>query len=91
MTKNVSYKHCVCDFCGDEVDVNMSLPLPKHWDHIKVSAWTEADLCNTCLKQLVRLIDKLKTGEISLVDIGCAEAGEQHEQNKSPVGRAGGD
>ena len=73
MTKNVNYKQCVCDFCKDEMDINQSLPLPNEWEHIKIGVWIEADLCRTCVKQLYRLVNSLKEGKTSLVELGFAE------------------
>lgn len=59
MTRNVSYKECVCDICNRVEYVAMSAVLPKEWKYVQIGMNTY-DVCPWCLTAIDMAIEDIK-------------------------------
>lgn len=59
MTRNVSYKECVCDICGRVDAISMSAVLPKDWENFKIGM-KAYDVCPWCFTEIDMAIEDLK-------------------------------
>ncbi len=61
MIRNVAYKECICDGCGDAECISIDSYIPQNWGRIRIGE-RDGDLCGTCFTKVCDYLESLNEG-----------------------------
>ena len=62
MIRNVAYKECICDGCGDAECISIDSSAPQNWGRIRIDG-QDCDFCGVCHTKVCAYINSLGKGE----------------------------